>query len=178
MAEQHAIILMGVAGSGKTAVGSRVAERLGWTFLDADDFHPAANVEKMKRGIPLNDNDRAPWLDRMHAELRQQLSENHSVLLSCSALKDAYRDILRDQLPEVRFVFLDVDRSTLLDRLQKRQAHFFPKELLDSQLATLEPPKDAFMVNANRPVDEVVETIVDAALTGEVWKEGNRANDR
>jgi gluconokinase len=178
MAEQHAIILMGVAGSGKTVVGSRVAKRLGWTFLDADDFHPAANVEKMKRGIPLNDNDRAPWLERMHAELRRQLSENHSVLLACSALKDAYRDILRDQLPEVRFVFLDVDRGTLLDRLQKRQAHFFPKELLDSQLAALESPEDAFAVDANRSIDEVVETIVEAALAGKVWKKGDRTNDR
>jgi gluconokinase len=171
MPEPHAIILMGVAGSGKTAVGSQVARRLGWTFLDADDFHPAANVEKMKRGIPLDDNDRAPWLKRMHAELRRQLSENHSVLLACSALKAAYRDTLGNRLPGVHFVFLDVDQSTLLDRLQKRQAHFFPKELLDSQLATLEPPKDAFMVSANRPIGEVVETIVDAVLTEKIWKE-------
>jgi gluconokinase len=176
MAEAHAIILMGVAGSGKTAVGSRVAKRLNWLFLDADDFHPAANVEKMKRGIPLDDNDRAPWLERIHLELRRQLSKNHSVILACSALKDSYRGTLRDHLPEVRFVFLDVDRNTLLSRLQKRQAHFFPKELLDSQLAALERPQDAFIVDANRPVDEVVNNIVDAVSIGTFWNEGSRSN--
>jgi gluconokinase len=168
MPEPCAIILMGVAGSGKTAVGSRAAKRLGWLFLDADDFHPPANVEKMKRGIPLDDNDRAPWLERMNAELRRLVAEGRSVILACSALKDAYREKLRDQLPEARFVFLDVDRNTLLERLQKRQAHFFPKELLDSQLATLEQPHDAFVVDANRPIDAVVDSIVQAVLEGKV----------
>jgi gluconokinase len=166
MPEPSAIILMGVAGSGKTAVGSRVAKQLGWIFLDADDFHPPANVEKMKRGIPLGDNDRAPWLHRLHSELRRQINEGHSVLLACSALKDSYRAVLRDHLPEARFVFLDVDRSTLLERLQRRQAHFFPKDLLDSQLATLEPPHDAFVVNANLPLEEVVDSIVAAISAG------------
>jgi gluconokinase len=168
MPEPRAIILMGVAGSGKTAVGSRVAKRLGWLFLDADDFHPPANVEKMKRGIPLDDNDRAPWLERMNSELRRQIAEGRSVILACSALKDAYREKLMDHLPEARFVFLDVDRNTLLERLQKRQAHFFPKELLDSQLATLEQPHDAFVVDANRPIDEVVDSIVKAVLEGKI----------
>jgi gluconokinase len=168
MPELRAIILMGVAGSGKTAVGSRVAKRLGWLFLDADDFHPAANVEKMKRGIPLDDNDRAPWLERMHSELRRQISEGHSVLLACSALKESYRNLLKDHLPEARFIFLNVDRSTLLERLQKRQAHFFPKELLDSQLATLEPPHDAFVVDANRSIDEVVSSVVEAISEGKI----------
>jgi len=168
MPKPRAIILMGVAGSGKTAVGSRGAKRLGWLFLDADDFHPPANVEKMKRGIPLDDNDRAPWLERMHSELRRQIDEGHSVLLACSALKDSYRETLKDHLPEVRFVFLNVDRSTLLERLQRRQAHFFPKELLDSQLATLEAPHDAFVVNANGPIEEVVNSIVEAISTGKV----------
>jgi len=159
---------MGVAGSGKTAVGSRVTKRLDWLFLDADDFHPPANVEKMKRGIPLDDNDRAPWLERMHSELRRQIDEGHSVVLACSALKDSYRQKLRDHLPEVRFVFLDVDQSTLLERLQKRQAHFFPKELLDSQLATLQRPHGAFVVDANRPIDEVVDSIVEAVSQGKI----------
>jgi carbohydrate kinase, thermoresistant glucokinase family len=168
MPESRAIILMGVAGSGKTVVGSRVAKELGWLFLDADDFHPPANVEKMKRGIPLDDNDRAPWLDRLHSELRRQIDEGHSVVLACSALKDSYRDALKDHLPEVRFVFLDVDRSTLLARLQKRQAHFFPKELLDSQLATLQRPHDAFAVDANRSIDEVVDSIVEAVSEGKI----------
>ncbi|MEY2603354.1 MAG: gluconokinase [Verrucomicrobiota bacterium] len=166
MPEPRAMILMGVAGSGKAAAGSRVAKQFGWLFLDADDFHPAANVEKMKHGIPLDDNDRAPWLDRMHSELRRQIREGRSVILACSALKDSYRDTLKDHLPEVRFVFLDVDRSTVLERLQKRQAHFFPKELLDSQLATLESPHDAFVANANGPIEEVVGIILEAISTG------------
>jgi gluconokinase len=168
MPEPHAIILMGVSGSGKTAVGSQVCKRLRWTFLDADDFHPAANVEKMKHGIPLDDNDRVPWLERLHSELRRQINEGHSVLLACSALKDSYRSTLREDLPEVHFVFLDVDREILLDRLQKRKAHFFPKELLDSQLATLEAPHDALVVNANGPINEVVDSIVEAVTTGKV----------
>jgi gluconokinase len=168
MPEPRALIVMGVSGSGKTAAGSRVAKRLGWLFLDADDFHPPANVEKMKRGIPLDDNDRAPWLDRLHSELRRQMDEGHSVILGCSALKDSYRDKLKDHLPEVRFVFLDVDRNTLLERLQKRQAHFFPKELLDSQLATLQRPHDAFIVDANRSIDEVVDSIVEAVSNGKI----------
>src|SRR5258708_16739322 len=162
MPKPRAIILMGVAGSGKTVVGSRVAKRLGWLFLDADDFHPPANVEKMKRGIPVDDNDRAPWLDRMRSELRRQIDEGHSVLLACSALKDSYRETLRDHLPEVRFVFLDVNRNTLLERLQKRQAHFFPKELLDSQLATLEAPHDAFVVNSHGPTEGIMNSAVSA----------------
>jgi gluconokinase len=168
MPEPRAIILMGVSGSGKTAVGSRVAKGLGWLFLDADDFHPPANVEKMKRGIPLDDNDRAPWLDRLHSELRRQMNAGHSVILACSALKDSYRDTLRDHLPEVRFVFLDVDRDRLLERLQKRQAHFFPKELLDSQLATLQRPHEAFVVDANGSIDEVVDSIVEAVSNAKV----------
>ena len=168
MPQPLAVILMGVSGSGKTAVGSRVAKRLGWVFLDADDFHPPANIEKMKHGIPLDDNDRAPWLQRLHAELRRQIEQGHSVVLGCSALKDSYRAILRDDLSEVRFVFLDVDRSTLLERLQRRQAHFFPKELLDSQLAALEPPHDAFVVNANLPLEQVVDSTVEAISAGKI----------
>jgi len=104
----------------------------------------------------------------MHSELRRQIDEGHSVLLACSALKDSYRQTLQDHLPEVRFFFLAVDRSTLLERLQKRQAHFFPKELLDSQLATLQRPHDAFVVDANRPIDEVVDSIVEAVSQGKI----------
>ena len=89
---------MGVAGSGKTAVGMQVARKLDWIFLDADDFHPAANIEKMKHGIPLNDQDRAPWLQRLHDELQDQMAQEHSVILACSALKESYRKVLRDEV--------------------------------------------------------------------------------
>src|SRR5580704_14808878 len=111
MSKNHAqaAILMGVAGSGKTAVGMQVAQKLDWIFLDADNFHPPANIEKMKHGIPLNDEDRAPWLQRLHDELQNQIAERHSVILACSALKESYRSVLRDEAFAVKFVYLDVD---------------------------------------------------------------------
>jgi gluconokinase len=156
----RAVILMGVAGSGKTAVGKNVAEKLNWTFLDADDFHPAANIEKMKHGIPLNDDDRVPWLQRLHDELQHQLAEGDSVILACSALKESYRNTLRDHVSPLTFVHLDVDAETIRNRLQHRLAHFFPKELMESQFATLEKPKDAIIVDARKPLDAVVDQIV------------------
>jgi gluconokinase len=156
---------MGVAGSGKTAVGKQVAEKLDWIFLDADDFHPPANIEKMKHGIPLNDEDRAPWLQRLHDELQNQMAEGHSVILACSALKETYRKVLRDEATPPTFVYLDVDPQTIQDRLQHRTAHFFPKELMESQFAALEKPKDAIIIDARKPLEEVVKHVIEA-LTG------------
>jgi carbohydrate kinase (thermoresistant glucokinase family) len=127
--EPRAVILMGVAGSGKSTVGANLAKRLDWTFLDADDFHSAANVAKMSNGIPLNDEDRMPWLRRLHDELEQRLRSGASVVLGCSALKESYRQIMQEGLSRIDFVFLDVDQLTLAERLGKRQAHFFPKGL-------------------------------------------------
>jgi gluconokinase len=153
---------MGVSGSGKTVVGTRLAEKLKFEFLDADNFHPSANIEKMKHGIPLTDEDRSPWLRNLHRELGSRLSQGQSVILACSALKEAYRVILGEGLPQVRFVYLHVDKAVLAERLQKRAGHFFPKELLDSQLAALETPHDAIVVEENRPLDEVTDNIVKA----------------
>ncbi|MBV8100996.1 MAG: gluconokinase [Verrucomicrobia bacterium] len=153
---------MGVSGSGKTAVGTRLAEKLNHEFLDADNFHPPANIEKMKHSIPLTDEDRFPWLRNLHSELASRLSQGKSVILACSALKETYRTILAENLSQVRFVYLHVDKETLAERLQKRAGHFFPKELLESQLATLETPHDALVVEENRPLDEVVDAIVKA----------------
>src|SRR5580693_188685 len=158
----QAVILMGVAGSGKTAVGMQVAQKLDWIFLDADDFHPPVNIEKMKHGIPLNDEDRAPWLQRLHDELQHQMAEGHSVILACSALKESYRKLLRDEVSPPTFVYLDVDLQTIRDRLQHRTEHFFPKELMESQFAALEKPKDAIIVDARKPLEEVVEQIIQA----------------
>jgi gluconokinase len=151
---------MGVSGSGKTAVGTRLAEKLKYEFLDADNFHPPANIEKMKHGIPLTDEDRFPWLKNLHHELGSRLSQGQSAILACSALKETYRQILGEDLAQVRFVYLHVDKEVLAERLQKRAGHFFPKELLDSQLAALETPHDALVVEENRPLDEVVDSIV------------------
>jgi gluconokinase len=162
MNHAQAVILMGVAGSGKTAAGVQVAQKLGWIFLDADNFHPAANIEKMKHGIPLNDEDRAPWLQRLHDELQHQIAEGHSVILACSALKESYRKVLRDEVSPPTFVYLDVDLQTIRDRLQHRTEHFFPKELMQSQFATLEKPQDAIIVDARKPLEEVVEQVIQA----------------
>jgi gluconokinase len=161
-----AIILMGVSGSGKTAVGVGLAGVLQCQFLDGDNFHPPANVEKMREGVPLTDEDRVPWLENLHRELATRLGRGETVVLACSALKESYRSILGHALPQVRFVFLKVDKETLMKRLQNRHGHFFPSSLLESQLATLEPPKGAFVVEENRPLDNVVQTIANAATSG------------
>ena len=160
--EPRAVILMGVSGSGKSTVGASLAQRLECSFLDADDFHPAANVEKMKRGIPLNDEDRMPWLRRLHEELEHRLGSGASVVLGCSALKESYRKILEESLSHIDFVFLDVDQLTLTERLGKRKDHFFPKELLESQFAALERPSKAIVVDARLQVEDVVKHIVNA----------------
>jgi gluconokinase len=157
---------MGVSGSGKTVVGTRLAEKLKYEFLDADNFHPSANIEKMKHGIPLTDEDRFPWLRNLHGELGARLNQGTSVILACSALKETYRTILAEGLLQVRFVYLHVDKETLTERLQKRAGHFFPKELLESQLETLEAPSDALVVEENRPLDEVVDAIVKGVGAG------------
>jgi carbohydrate kinase (thermoresistant glucokinase family) len=158
----RAVILMGVAGSGKTAVGKAVTTRLNWLFLDADDFHPAANIEKMKHGIPLNDQDRIPWLQALRDELRRLLAEGRSAILACSALKESYRQLLSDDVAAIRFVLLDVDQETIRQRLQHRSAHFFPKELMDSQFAALEKPKDAIIIDARKPLNEVIDRVLEA----------------
>lgn len=152
---------MGVAGSGKTAVGEKLADSLRWVFLDADNFHPPANIEKMKHGIPLNDDDRVPWLHRLHDELKRRLAEGQSVILACSALKESYRRTLRDHVSPLTFVYLDVDAETIRNRLQHR-THFFPKELMDSQFATLEKPEDALIVDARKPLEAVVDQVTQA----------------
>jgi gluconokinase len=157
-----AVILMGVAGSGKTAVGKGVAARLNWLFLDADDFHPAANIEKMKHGIPLNDQDRLPWLRALRDELKRLLAEGRSVILACSALKESYRKLLSDDVAPMSFVLLDVDQETIRERLQHRSAHFFPKELMNSQFAALEKPKDAIIIDARKSLDEVTDRVAQA----------------
>jgi len=113
--KSRAVILMGVAGSGKSTVGANLAKRLAWAFLDADDFHPAANVEKMSNGIPLNDEDRMPWLRRLHDELEHRLGSGASIVLGCSALKESYRQIMQEGLSRIDFVFLDVDQLTLTE---------------------------------------------------------------
>lgn len=157
------VIVAGVAGSGKTTVGAQVAGRLGWRFADADEFHPAANVAKMRAGVPLTDEDRVPWLRAIGAWMDDLIAAGQSGVVTCSALKRAYRDELLRGRPAVTMFFLQVTRDVLVRRLTGRLGHFFPEELLDSQLRTLEPPapdERVVIVSADvapaRIVDEIV----------------------
>jgi gluconokinase len=134
------VIVAGVSGSGKTTDGTMLARRLGWPFADADDFHPAANIEKMRTGIPLTDEDRWPWLRVIAAWMDERIARGESAILACSALKRSYRDMLLDGRPEARMIFLATDREVLTRRLAARVGHFFPEPLLRSQLEALEPP--------------------------------------
>jgi len=153
------VILMGVAGSGKTAVGRALAAELGWRFEDADDYHSQASVAKMQRGLPLDDADRTPWLNALHAVIARAVDRREPLVLACSALKQRYRDVLRGNLRTIRFVHLDADEATLRRRLTRRSGHFFPPSLLASQLAELEIPVDALTVDASRPPGEIVSAI-------------------
>jgi gluconokinase len=156
------VVLMGVSGSGKTTIGSLLAERMGAVFADADDYHPAANKQKMAAGIPLTDEDRAPWLATLNGVLRGWFAEGRSGVLACSALKEAYRDTLAERMPQgaVRFCLLEVPRAELERRLAERHHEYMSPKLLESQLATLEPPKDALVVENDRPADAVVAEIL------------------
>ena len=131
-------VVMGVSGSGKTTVGRRIAERLGWEFVEGDDLHPEANRRKMAAGAPLTDEDRRPWLDRIAARMRRGDREDRSLVVACSALRRSYRDRLRACGADVRFLHLTGAPALLRDRLERREGHFMPAGLLDSQLATLE----------------------------------------
>lgn len=134
------LIVAGVAGSGKTTVGALLAGRLHWQFADADTFHPEANVAKMRAGIPLTDEDRQPWLRAVSGWMDAQIAGGQPGVVTCSALKRAYRDLLLAGRPTATMVFLQVDRDVLDRRLMARADHFFPEKLLDSQFAALEPP--------------------------------------
>ncbi len=134
------IVIMGVAGSGKTTIGELLAERHDGSFFDADDFHPVANVEKMSGGTPLNDDDRLPWLQRLRREVIDAAPAGQLTLLACSALKQTYREILGLGQGDVRTVFLHGQASTLTERLISRGGHYMKPEMLSSQLETLETP--------------------------------------
>jgi gluconokinase len=159
------LIVAGVSGSGKTTVSALLAKRLQWRFADGDSFHLAAAVQKMRAGIPLTDADRWPWLRAIAAWMDERITQGESVVLCCSALKRAYRDFLLDGRPEARMVFLAVDRDLLARRLADRHGHFFPPQLLKSQLDAVEPPQPdeqaAIIVehSADRPADTVARII-------------------
>jgi len=161
------IVIMGVSGSGKTVVGSELAARLGWAFEDADDFHPAANVEKMRGGVALTDEDRVPWIRSRCRAVREWTDHGRDVVLACSALHRWHRDALRDAVRDtasIRFVYLKGDYDEIDRRLRDRVGHFMPESLLKTQFATLEEP-DAWEALAV-PIDRPVSAIVDSILAG------------
>ena len=159
----RAIIVMGVSGAGKSSVGERLAQRLGCSFAEGDRLHPASNVEKMAKGIPLADEDRWPWLDLVGQELASALARGDTLVLSCSALKRAYRERLRKAAGgELFFVFLKGSTELLEVRMGERTGHFMPTSLLKSQLATLESPEGEDRV-VTVDIDASLETIVDNA---------------
>jgi gluconokinase len=153
------ILLMGVAGSGKTTVGRQLAAGLSWQFADADDFHPPANVAKMSAGQPLDDTDRAPWLAALRDYIEAHRERSASAVLTCSALKERYRQVIVTDPSYVRLVHLHGSRELLWARINSRQNHFMKPAMLDSQLAALEPPEGVLTVDIAPPPAEVAATI-------------------
>lgn len=181
------VLVMGITASGKTTVAAALADRLGRPFVDADDHHPRRNVEKMAAGEPLDDRDRAPWLDVLAALLRDAHEDDDPVVLACSALKRRYREVLRAGAP-LRTVLLDLDADEARRRIAGRDDHFMPSSLVESQLAALERPGDAIVVEATAPVDEILDRVLAALgatvtpqeppMVGRVAEEGLDAQDR
>jgi gluconokinase len=154
------VVLMGVSGSGKTTVGRELAAGLGWTFIDADDFHPPANVEKMRSGVPLTDADRGPWLAALRERIDGACAAGENVVLACSALKHAYQDYLEKHAARcVEYVHLTGSEDLIRRRLAARRGHFMDPGLLRSQFEALEPPADAISVDVTPPPAEIASTI-------------------
>jgi gluconokinase len=150
------VLLMGVSGSGKTTIGTALAQRLGWRFVDGDDYHPPANVAKMRAGTPLDDTDRAPWLARLNALLRHSVARGEPVVLACSALRGHYRERLADRVPGLRVAWLDGDAALIGERVAGRQHRYMPASLLASQFAALEAPADAWRIDVAGEPDAIV----------------------
>jgi gluconokinase len=156
------VVLMGVSGSGKTTIGKLLAERAGWIFADADDYFPQIYKEKMAAGHPLTDEDRAPWLETLNSLLRKWSAEGTNGVLACSALKAKYHQVLEAGIPLacIRFIFLDGPKNLIEQRLAVRKHEYMNPKLLDSQLATLEQPKDALRIVNDRAPEEIVSQIL------------------
>jgi gluconokinase len=153
------ILVMGVAGSGKTTIGKNLADELGWAFIDADDVHPPANIAKMAAGQPLNDDDRAPWLAALRERIEERLTRGQNAIVTCSALKERYRKIIVTDPQQVKIVHLHGSPDLLRSRISGRSGHFMSPAMLDSQLAALEPPETALHLDIAQTPGELVARI-------------------
>lgn len=155
-----AIVLMGVSGSGKTAVGQHLAEILNWPFFDGDDFHPAENISKMSKGIPLQDSDRGAWLSNLQVLLTEEFKKDRPVILAASALKQKYREQLGKVHPNLTFVYLKGSHDLISSRMHERENHFMKEAMLESQFNTLEEPAGAVVVNIDQSIEEIAAEII------------------
>ncbi|GAC1696011.1 MAG: gluconokinase [Gemmatimonadaceae bacterium] len=163
----NVVTIMGASGCGKTTVGRRLATAIGWHFLDADDFHPPANIAQMRAGLPLSEAHRTPWLDALRAAIADTVADGAHAVLACSALRQAYRDALASSLMPpagMRFVYLRASAELLEARLAQRREHFFPVRLLTSQLDTLEEPVDALSLDASLSPDVLVRRVMESLV--------------
>jgi gluconokinase len=160
----HVVIVMGVSGCGKTSVARALAEKHQWRCLDADDFHPPANIEKMRAGMPLNDDDRWPWLDKLNSMLRHSAAKNENVVLACSALKEIYRERLSQRIAraKVSIVHLEGSFELIEARMKAREHKYMPSTLLKSQFETLQKPQTAIAIAIDIPVQHQIERITNA----------------
>jgi gluconokinase len=154
------VVLMGVSGSGKSTIGRVLAEKLGWHFVEGDEFHPPANKAKMHAGIPLTDEDRRPWLESLAKRIDEARDRKEDAVLACSALKHSYQDYLKHDLDIVQYVYLEGSEELIRERIANRPGHFMNPALLHSQFETLEPPEDAVRVDVAPPPDAVADTII------------------
>lgn len=156
------LVVMGVAGSGKSTVARLLADRLGWPMAEADEFHPEANIAKMESGTPLTDGDREPWLRSLRDWISEQDTAGRSTVITCSALKRSYRDLLRGATARVRFVHLSGTREVIGERMAARSGHFMPRTLLDSQFADLQPlgaDEDGITVDVDAPPEQIADNV-------------------
>ena len=155
------IIVMGVSGCGKSSVGKLLAEKLGWDFYDADDFHPSINVKKMADGIPLDDSDRAPWLASLHELISSSLKQNQPGVLACSALKERYRQQLMEGNENIQLVYLKGSYELIWSRMSTRREHYMQPEMLQSQFDALEEPVNALTMDISGPVDDISSKVLE-----------------
>lgn len=152
---------MGVSGSGKTTIGKKLSQKVGWEYIEGDEHHPAVNIHKMSNGIPLDDNDRFPWLMKLHDIISEYISREDSLVLSCSALKEKYRRILTKENSAAVFVYLRGSYDVIHSRMQTRRGHYMKQDMLKSQFDALEEPADAICIDIDRDVDSIVQDIID-----------------